>query len=66
MCISEKTREYDGETYDLVSDMLGMNARDAEALENAYKAKGYKSKIYCNETYPSIYPKGDYFVYAKH
>ncbi|AKB86091.1 hypothetical protein [Methanococcoides methylutens] len=65
MCIKEKAREYDGETYDLVSDLMGMNAKDAEALEKAYEAKGYKAKIYCNEMYPGIYPKGDYFVYAR-
>ncbi|WP_135609876.1 hypothetical protein [Methanococcoides sp. AM1] len=66
MCIKEKTRNYDGESYDLVSDVLGMSSHDAEALEQEYRAKGYRAQIYCDYTYPGIHPKGDYFVYAKH
>ena len=65
MCISEKTREYNGEKYNLVSDILGMKPEEAEAMKKEYATEGYNVQIYCNDIYPDLYPKGQCFVYAK-
>lgn len=65
MCISETACEYDGEIYNIVSDLLGASSEEAEKLQAQYEAKGCKVRINEDDTYPGIPPKGPFFVYAK-